>query len=137
VSQDDLAGAARVVLIGVALVATFIFFFVYPSHDPKPNHLPVGAVGPPEQLAGAIAALERDGELDVRRFDREAAARSAILERDVYGALILRRKPKLLVATAASFQVESILEGVAQGALGGRQPVIRSCVRSTPRTRGG
>jgi hypothetical protein len=37
--------AARAVLIGTVLVATFTFFFVFPAHDPAPNHLPIGVAG--------------------------------------------------------------------------------------------
>jgi hypothetical protein len=122
VRPGDAGNALRAVLIGVALLATFIFFFVYPGHNPEPNHLPVGAVGPPAQVAPVAAALERGDHFDVRNYATEADARAAILDRELYGALVLGTGPKLLLASAASFQVASVLEGVATEAAGGRAP---------------
>jgi hypothetical protein len=37
----------RAVVVGVVLIGLFVFFFVTPAHDPKPNGLPVVVVGPP------------------------------------------------------------------------------------------
>jgi hypothetical protein len=120
VRPGDSGNALRAVVIAVALLATFIFFFVYPGHDPKPNHMPVGVVAPPERAAAVAAPLERDGRFEVRGYVNESAARAAILDREVYGALVLAPAAKLLVAQAASFQAASVLEGVARQAAGGR-----------------
>ncbi len=118
--SGDFGNALRAVVIAVALLATFIFFFVYPGHDPKPNHMPVGIVAPPERGAAVTAQLERDGRFDVHGYVNESSARTAILDREVYGALVLAPAPKLLVARAASFQAASVLEGVAGQGAGGR-----------------
>ena len=127
-------GAIRAVVIGVVLVALFAFFFVYPGHDPKPNHLPIGVSG---TAADRVAAeLQRGGRFEVKRFSDAQAARRAILDREVYGALVTGPQPRVLVATAASPQVAGVLEGVAAPtAPGGRPEVedVKSLDRDDPR----
>jgi hypothetical protein len=105
------AGAIRAVLVGVVLVGLFSFFFVFPGHDPKPNHVPVGVTGPgAEQVAAGLGQGDR---FEVRRLRDPAAARREVLDRDIYGALVTGPQPRLLVATAASPQVAAILEAAA------------------------
>lgn len=116
------AMAVRAVAIAVVLVALFVFFFVFPGHDPEPNHLPIGVVGPEGPVAPLAAGLERDGDFDVKRYADAREARSAILDREVYGALLVEGRPRLLIASAASPQVASILEELATGGALGRPP---------------
>jgi hypothetical protein len=82
------------------LVALFVFFFVVPGHDPKPNQLPIGLVGPEGPVAPLAAGLARGGDFDVKRYPGAREARLAILEREVYGALLVARRPRLLIAAA-------------------------------------
>jgi hypothetical protein len=114
--------ALRALAIGVVLVALFSFFFVFPGHDPKPNHVPLGLVGPGAE--GTASALERDGRFEPRRYPDAAAAREAILDREVYGAVVTGAQPRLLVATAASPQVASILQEAAARVPGGTAPPV-------------
>jgi hypothetical protein len=93
---------ARPVAIGVALVALFTFFFVYPGHDPEPNDLPVGIVG--------IEVEGVPGGFELREYPTPGAAADAVLDREVYGALGANNA---LVASAASPQVAEILRGIA------------------------
>jgi hypothetical protein len=121
VRSGETGNALRAVVIAVALLATFIFFFVFPGHDPEPNHLPVGVV--------AGAALEPGDRFEVHRYASEGEARTAILDREVYGALVRRPAPKLLIARGASFQAAAVLEGVAaQAARGGPPPPVEDLV---------
>lgn len=106
-------GAIRALVVGVGLVALYTFFFLYPGHDPQPNGLPVGVVGPTDATERIAAELRRDGSFEVHRFADEAAARDAILDRDVYGAIAPGPRPRVYVATAASFQVAQLLREVA------------------------
>ena len=114
--------ALRAALGGVVLVALFSFFFVYPGHDPKPDDVPLGLVGPGAEQAAA--ALEREDRFEPKRYDGEPAARAAILDREAYGAVITGARPKLLVAAAASPQVASILEEAAARVPGGSKPPV-------------
>ncbi len=117
-----MTSALRVAAGAVALVALFSFFFVYPGHDPKPNGVPLGLVGPGADQTGA--QLERDGRFEPRRYGDEAAARAAIRDREVYGAVVTGTQPKLLVATAASPQVASILQEAAGRVPGATPPPV-------------
>jgi hypothetical protein len=102
------------------LVALFSFFFVFPGHDPKPNHVPLGLAGPGAERTAA--ALERDGRFEPERFEDEDAAREAILDREVYGAVLTGPRPRLLIATAASPQVATLLREAAARTPGGAAP---------------
>ena len=104
------------------LVALFSFFFVFPGHDPEPNHVPLGLVGP--GAGRTAAALERDGRIEPRRYEDAAAAREAILDREVYGAVLTGPRPSLLVATAASPQVAELLQVAAARVPGQADPPV-------------
>jgi hypothetical protein len=129
------AAAARAIVAGVVLVALYTFFFVFPGHEPKPNGLPVGVVGPAPAVERADAGLERGGAFDVRRFGDVDAARAAILDREIYGAFVLEGRPRVLVSSAASFQVAQLLPEVAMRAGVPRPQVvdIRQLVSEDPR----
>ena len=112
----------RLAFGAVALVALFAFFFVYPGHDPEPNGVPLGLVGPGAERTGA--ELERNGRFEAKRYDDEGAARAAILDREAYGAVVTGTQPKLLVASAASPQVASILQEAAARVPGAAKPPV-------------
>jgi hypothetical protein len=114
--------AVRAVAIGVILVALFVFFFVFPGHDPEPNHVPIAVTGP--GAAQVTAALDRGDAFDVRELSDPAAARQAILDREVYGALVTGPSPRILVASAASPQVATIIEEAGRGASRAAQPAV-------------
>jgi hypothetical protein len=107
---------------GVVLVALFSFFFVYPGHDPKPNHVPLGLVGPGAERTAA--SLERGGRFEPRLYDDAADAREAILDREVYGAVVTGARPSLLVASAASPQVAQLLQEAAARVPGQADPPV-------------
>jgi hypothetical protein len=118
--------AARLVVIAIAIQAMFVFFFVFPGHDPKPNGLPVGAVGPRPAVAALAGRLaQRPGDIDVKRYPAVADARRAIRRRDVYGAFVLGPEGAftVLTAPAASFTVATLLEQI--GRAGGATRVER------------
>jgi hypothetical protein len=106
---------ARMVVIAVLLQAMFVFFFVFPGHDPKPNGVPVGVVGAPPAAQAFAGRL--DG-FDVTRYASEAGARQAIEDRDIYGAFVLgpRGPERLLTAPAASFTVATALQEIGRAA---------------------
>jgi hypothetical protein len=103
------------VVIAVLLQAMFVFFFVFPGHDPEPNGLPVAVVGAPTAAQAIASRLEG---FDVTPYATEAAARKAIEDRDTYGAFVLgpRGPERLLTAPAASFTVATLLEEIGRAA---------------------
>jgi hypothetical protein len=104
----------RALVISIALVALFSFFFVYPGHDPEPNGLKIAVVSgdaPGPAAAGAAASAPLPEGVEAVPARDAAAARRLILDREAYGALTPR---ETLVASAASFQVAQILSGMAE-----------------------
>ena len=91
---------ARLIAGLLALQLLLVALFVLPGHDPKPHGVPVGVVG-----AATLPPV-----FDTHRYATEEAARQAIEERDVYGAIA---GGKLLVASAASPAVAQMLRDAA------------------------
>jgi len=87
-----------------ALVALTLTLFAWPAARLEPRDLPLGVVG-------ANAITGPSGAFSIHRYADEAAARSAIADRDVYGAVVADRgRTTLLVASAASPVVAQLLE---------------------------
>jgi hypothetical protein len=105
---------AAIVLIPV-IVAVIVTLFAWPSSRQEPRDLPIAVAGPP----AAQQLLERqltsqDGAFEVHRYSDEAAARRAIEDREVYGALVAGPAgKKLLTASAASSSVAQLLTHAA------------------------
>ena len=98
--------AVPIVIALLAVQAALVLLFVVPARAPEPHGLPVGVVGP-------AAALQARGDaLDVHRYADADAARAAIREREVYGAIV-PAEGRVLVATAASPVVAQQLTAMA------------------------
>jgi hypothetical protein len=97
---------ARLALLAVVM-AVALAAFTWPSARLEPRELPVGVVG-------AVPAALADREaFDVRVLPSEAAARAAVRDRDVYGAIAGRTA---YVATGAGPAVAAQLREAAAGA---------------------
>ena len=94
-------------LIGLAFVVVFLDAF----HAPVPHDLPVGIVGSAAQVGPLRSALDEQapGEFAVRRLTDEAAARTAVLHRELYGVLLPGPPAELLLAGANGQGVTSTL----------------------------
>ncbi|MFE9458712.1 ABC transporter permease [Streptomyces californicus] len=116
----------------VAILA--LWAFAWPAARIAPRDLPVGVAGAApaaEQLEKRFE--EREGAFDVHRFADEAAARAAIEDRTVYGAVVVGPQgPHLLTASAASPVVSQLLrEAVTASAPEGAQVRVTDVV-ATP-----
>ncbi len=113
-------------ILGISLLlGLLVAAFALPALRSAPHDLPVGVAGPPSATAplSQLLAAHQTGAFAVSTYPDEAALRSAILNRDVYGGLAVSvGGPKLLVATAASPAVAAALTGVGE-ALGQSQGV--------------
>ncbi|MFE6176718.1 ABC transporter permease [Streptomyces sp. NPDC056464] len=102
---------AVVVLVPV-LAALALWAFAWPAARTAPRDLPLGVAGP----AAATAQVERqlgrhEGAFDIHRYADEAAAREAVEDRTVYGAVVVTPEgPQLLTASAASPVVAQLLQ---------------------------
>ncbi|WP_030676645.1 hypothetical protein [Streptomyces sp. NRRL B-1347] len=101
-----------VVALVPVLVALALWAFAWPAARTAPRDLPLGVAGPAAAAAPVQRQLEqREGAFDIHRYADEAAARAAIEDRSVYGAVVVtERGPKLLTASAASPVVAQLLQ---------------------------
>ena len=100
--------ALRVIAILLVVQAALAFLMVYSSYKPSPHDLPVGYVGP--QAGEAALASKAGSAVDFRTYSSEQAARDAIDQREIYGAVIASNSDRhLLVASAASPAVAQLL----------------------------
>lgn len=119
---------AAVALLVPMLVALALWAFAWPGARTAPRDLPLGVAGP----AAATAPVEQQlrshkGAFEIHRYADEAAARAAITDRTVYGAVAATPQgPKLLTATAASPVVAQLLQQAvtAEAPKGTRVPTV-------------
>jgi hypothetical protein len=108
---------AVAVLALTALVTVLLIAFAWPAARSIPHDVPLGVAGPAaavEQAQRQLAAA-RPGAFEVHEYADDAAARTAIAERDVYGAVVLGSGgPAVLTASAASPAVAQALTQLAQ-----------------------
>ncbi|MEU4105594.1 ABC transporter permease [Streptomyces tanashiensis] len=110
-----------------AVAALALWVFAWPAARIAPRDLPIGVAGP----ATAADAVERElgrheGAFEIHRYEDADAARAAIEDRDVYGAVVVTPGgTELLTASAGSPVVAGLLrEAVtAQAPAGARVQV--------------
>ncbi|MCD0448891.1 ABC transporter permease [Actinocorallia sp. API 0066] len=110
------------------LQAVLIIAFAWAPIRTEPRDLPLGVAGPPPAVTQVTEQLEgaRPGAFAVTAYPDEAAARAAIEDREVYGALVVgpQGAPHLLVASAAGPAVAQLLTEVALGLSGEAAPDV-------------
>jgi len=93
------------------IVAIALSTFAWSAANLEPRDLPLGVAGPAEAI-GPIEAMfaERNGAFDMHRYADAAAAKKAIEDREVYGAVVAAPGDQtLLIASAASPTVAGLL----------------------------
>lgn len=107
--------AGLVVLVALlGLIGTAI-------RDPKPHDIAVGVVGPApaaDQITGALSS-KAPGVFVFTTYDSEDAARAALDNRSIDGAVVLGPTPKIIVAGAAGDAITSVITTVFGSALAG------------------
>lgn len=135
-SPDSRTPAPPTKLVGVALLITLItsvllYLFTWPAHNSTPRNLPVALVAPQPTAQTVVDRLEsaNPGAIDVRYFLDETKARHAVLEREVYGALIMEENGlRVLTASAASPMVAQMLEQMASAMMPSAQQAPKPLV---------
>ncbi|MBQ1096087.1 ABC transporter permease [Streptomyces sp. b94] len=114
--MDSRRVIAVIVLVPV-LVGLALWAFAWPAARTAPRDLPLGVAGPPAAVAQVEQRLtQREGAFELHRYADEDAARGAIEDRTVYGAVIAGdRGPELLTASAASPAVAQLLQQAVAG----------------------
>ncbi len=103
---------AVICVILPAVVTLAVLAFAWPAARVEPRDLPVGVVGTSASTEKVVTALQRKdpGHFDLRIYNDEPAAREAIRERDVYGALAVSADGvRVLTASAGSPAVARLL----------------------------
>lgn len=117
-----------VLLLGVlVLQLVMIGSYVGALHEPRPREVPLAVVGSPVATRELTARLRQGGVLDARPVASLAAARAAIDDREVSGALIPGGdRDRLLVASAASSSLAEVLPAILRRAApAGRRLVVQ------------
>ncbi len=108
-STDTRRLAAGVLLLPF-IVGLVLIAFTWPASEIAPRSLPIGLVGP-EQAVSQISPMLTGRGLEISTYADESAARTAIEDRDIYGAIVLASdKPIVLTASAASPVVAQLLQ---------------------------
>ncbi|MCI3221567.1 hypothetical protein [Streptomyces sp. NP-1717] len=110
VPAPDQAATRRMLLgpmvIGLFLVLAFAGLMIPALQDPKPHDVPIGVVGPAgtgDKIDQQLQAASPDA-FDVTSYGSEGAVRDALMDHEIYGALLFtapQQPPTLLVAGAA------------------------------------
>jgi hypothetical protein len=101
-------GRLLILALGVVLLVQglFVISYVGALHNPQPHNVPFGITGSPK----IAAAVGKQFSLRTKTYADESAARRAIDQRSIYGALITNPSATtLLVAPAASNGVATAL----------------------------
>ena len=101
-----------VVVLVPLLAALALWAFAWPAARVAPRDLPLGVAGPRAATAQVERQLEqKQGAFEIHHYADEAAARDAIEDRTVYGAVVVTPQgPELLTASAASPTVAQLLQ---------------------------
>lgn len=104
-------------VVAALLVSVFVAAFAWPAANLRPRDVPIGVAGPEPFVAEVeqrLATAQPDG-FDITAYDDAGAAREAIRNREIYGAVVAGQPPTVLTAPAGSAVVAQALEGVAAG----------------------
>ncbi|MGH9261605.1 MAG: hypothetical protein ACRD08_17200, partial [Acidimicrobiales bacterium] len=127
---------ARVIVGLTLLLGVLVTAFAWPATNSEPNDVPIAVAGPGpvvDEVSGRLESAQ-PGAFDVLAVVDEAAARAAIEDRDVYGAIVADPSgaPEVLIASAASPVVAQLLQQVAEamaaGADGPSGPAVTDVV---------
>lgn len=108
-----------VVLLVPTVAAVALWAFAWPAARTAPRDLPLGVAGPPAATAQLEKQLTRhEGAFEIHHYADATAARDAVEDRTVYGAVVVTAEgPELMTASAASPLVAQLLQqAVAQQA---------------------
>ncbi|MFC9895272.1 hypothetical protein ACFVMC_16430 [Nocardia sp. NPDC127579] len=116
--------------IGAALIqALMLIAFAWPAANTAPRDLPLAVTGPQAAMVTQKLNQAVPGGFEITRPADEAAARTAIADREVYGAIVTGDgAPRVLVASGASPAVAQQLSAMAQQLSGARPAAVEDVI---------
>ncbi|BDV31865.1 ABC transporter permease [Microbacterium terricola] len=96
-------------------VAVIVLAFLWPVVTAEAKDVPLGLVGPEQATSQVESALDEhaDGVFDTTTYDTRDEAVDAIEQRKLYGAVVVGTEPEVIVASAASPAVATMLRSLA------------------------
>lgn len=122
-NSHDRSPAAIAMLVIPLAALVILAIFAWPAARTAPRDLPLGVVGPAQVVEGMTPALAGHG-FDISTYDDDTAAREAIEDRQIYGAIVAGPGGnRVLVASAGSPAVaQLLLQATTQLAMQANQP---------------
>lgn len=116
--------------LGAALLqALMLIAFAWPAANIAPRDLPLAVTGPQAAMVTGKLAEHSPGAFEITTPADEAAARAAIQDREVYGAIVTGDgPPRVLVASGASPAVAQQLVQIGQQLSGAPAPRVEDVV---------
>ncbi|MFE3447203.1 hypothetical protein ACFXNW_29580 [Nocardia sp. NPDC059180] len=126
----------RAVAIGVGaslLQALMLIAFAWPAANMAPRDLPVAVTGPQAAMVAERLAAHDPDAFEITTTPDENAARVAITDREVYGAIVTGGgPPRVLIASGASPAVAQQLTQIAQQMSGAQAAQVEDLVAADP-----
>ena len=134
--RSDIHAAARIVVGAIALLFVSTVLYVTAFHAPHPRGFDVGVVGTPAQAARIQSRLDaaNHGGFDVRRYRSEREARTALLDTEMHGVLVVGpRRDRILLAQALGVAPgEAVGDALGKVASASAIPAVGRDVRPLP-----
>lgn len=128
-AHADRRPLALAVLIPI-VVALILTLFIWPALKAAPRGLDLAVVGSTATVEDVAASLERSqpGAFEVTAYPDADAARQAVLDRDVVGALVPGESITVLTAGAESPYVAQLVQASARALPAAAPPVVEDVV---------
>ncbi|MGV9817789.1 hypothetical protein [Nocardia xishanensis] len=120
--------------LGAALLqALMLIAFAWPAANIAPRDLPIAVAGPQAAVVAERLGRHDPDAFEITTASDAAAARAAIENREVYGAIVTGGgAPTVLVASGASPAVAQQLTGIAQQLSGAPAAAVEDVVAADP-----
>lgn len=98
-------------ILHATVVSLLILLFLWPAGSAEPRNLPIGLVGPNQQTSQIAQMMDQQqpGAIEFTGFENPAAAKEAIDQKEIYGAIVLGQQPEVMIATAANPSVAQFI----------------------------
>lgn len=117
--MNETRNVAALALVHATVVGILVLLFLWPAGAAEPRNLPIGLVGPDQITSQLSSQLDsrQPGAFSIDQFSSEEEAIDAMEQKEIYGAVVVGREVKLLIATAANPNVAQLLKELGNSVL--------------------